>query len=137
MVCVRGTCAAPTYPGEQPDAPASEPQTIALVDAYNDRNAEADLKVYDNQFGLPECTVGTGFSDQELARLGAMLQARPRKTSPFVGMRPPREARFVRPGLVAEIEFREWMNAGSLRHPSYKGLREDKDAREVVRERPA
>jgi bifunctional non-homologous end joining protein LigD len=81
--------------------------------------------------------VGTGFTDQELARLGAMLQARARKTSPFVGMQPPREARFVRPGLVAEIEFREWTNAGSLRHPSYKGLREDKDAREVVRERPA
>jgi bifunctional non-homologous end joining protein LigD len=52
-------------------------------------------------------------------------------------MQPPREARFVRPGLVAEIEFCEWTNAGSLRHPSYKGLREDKDAREVVRERPA
>lgn len=43
----------------------------------------------------------------------------------------------MRPGLVAEIEFREWTNAGSLRHASYKGLREDNDAREVVRERPA
>jgi bifunctional non-homologous end joining protein LigD len=81
--------------------------------------------------------VGTGFNDHELDRLGAKLQARARKTSPFVGTQPPREARFVRPDMVAEIEFREWTRDGSLRHPSYKGLREDKDAREVVRERSA
>jgi len=36
--------------------PASSTQTIALVDAYNDLSAEADLKVYDEEFGLPECT---------------------------------------------------------------------------------
>jgi bifunctional non-homologous end joining protein LigD len=81
--------------------------------------------------------VGTGFTDRELERLGKKLHARARKTSPFVGTQPPREAHFVKPDLVAEIEFREWTNSGSLRHPSYKGLREDKDAREVVRERPA
>jgi bifunctional non-homologous end joining protein LigD len=81
--------------------------------------------------------VGTGFTDRELERLGAELEARPRKTSPFVGTQPPREARFVRPDLVAEIEFREWTRDGMLRHPSYKGLREDKDALEVVRERAA
>ena len=81
--------------------------------------------------------VGTGFTDRELERLGKKLQARARKSSPFVGTQPPREARFVRPNLVAEIEFREWTRDGSLRHPSYKGLREDKDARAVVRERPA
>jgi hypothetical protein len=52
------------FPGEHPDAPASEPQTIALVDAYNDRNAEADLKVYDEEFGLPECTRGNGCFEQ-------------------------------------------------------------------------
>ena len=80
--------------------------------------------------------VGTGFTDRELERLGKKLHARARKTSPFVGTQPPREARFVRPDLVAEIEFREWTRDGSLRHPSYKGLREDKNAREVVRERP-
>jgi hypothetical protein len=47
------------FPGEQPDAPVSEPQTIALVDAYNDPSAEADLKVYDEEFALPACTVGS------------------------------------------------------------------------------
>ena len=43
-------------PSEQPDAPVSEPQTIALVDAYDDPNAEADLGVYDEEFHLPPCT---------------------------------------------------------------------------------
>jgi hypothetical protein len=49
------------FSGEVPDAPASEPQTIALVDAYDDPNAEADLKVYDKEFALgelPKCTTG-------------------------------------------------------------------------------
>jgi hypothetical protein len=48
------------FPGEAPDAPASEPQTIALVDAYNDPNAEAGLALYDLEFGLPECTSANG-----------------------------------------------------------------------------
>jgi hypothetical protein len=52
------------FPGEQPYAPASEPQTIALVDSYNDLEAEADLKVYDEEFNLPECTTGNGCFEQ-------------------------------------------------------------------------
>ncbi len=48
------------FPGEAPDAPASEPQTIALVDAYNDLNAEADLNVYATEFKLPACTTANG-----------------------------------------------------------------------------
>ncbi|HEY2217657.1 MAG TPA: DNA ligase D, partial [Solirubrobacteraceae bacterium] len=79
--------------------------------------------------------VGTGFSDAELDRLGKLLAPLKRKDSPFnAGERPPRETVFVEPQLVAEIEFSAWTSAGSLRHPSYKGLREDKQAREVVRE---
>jgi bifunctional non-homologous end joining protein LigD len=45
--------------------------------------------------------VGTGFTDRELERLGAELEARARKTSPFVGTQPPRESRFVKPDQVA------------------------------------
>jgi Subtilase family len=48
------------FPGETPDAPASVPQTIALVDAYNDLNAEADLDTYSSEFGLPPCTRENG-----------------------------------------------------------------------------
>jgi hypothetical protein len=52
------------FPGEEPRAPASQPQTIALVDAYNDLGAEADLKVYDEEFGLPACSVANGCFEQ-------------------------------------------------------------------------
>jgi hypothetical protein len=48
------------FPGKEPDAPAAEPQTIALVDAYNDPNAEAGLAVYDQELDLPECTSADG-----------------------------------------------------------------------------
>jgi hypothetical protein len=48
------------FPGEAPDAPISAPQTIALVDAYNDLNAEADLNTYAEEFGLPVCTKANG-----------------------------------------------------------------------------
>ncbi len=81
--------------------------------------------------------VGTGFSDRELARLGGLLAPLERESSPFEsGERPPREAVFVEPRLVAEVDFAEWTSAGNIRHPSYKGLRDDKDAAAVVREDP-
>ncbi|MGH2898442.1 MAG: DNA ligase D, partial [Solirubrobacteraceae bacterium] len=68
--------------------------------------------------------VGTGFSDAELTRLATDLRRRP--DSPFGGdPQPPRGAVFVEPTCVAEIEFAEWTADGMLRHPSYKGLREE------------
>jgi bifunctional non-homologous end joining protein LigD len=80
--------------------------------------------------------VGTGFNDRELARLRRLLLPRRRDTSPFTGRQPERAALFAEPDLVAEIAASEWTSAGTLRHPSYKGLREDKAASEVVREVP-
>jgi len=79
--------------------------------------------------------VGSGFSDSELERLAGLLVGLRRAASPFTaGPRPPREAVFCEPRLVAEVGFTEWTRAGSLRQPTYKGLREDKPAREVARE---
>lgn len=52
------------FPGEAPEAPASAPQTIALVDAYNDPEAEADLGVYDKEFGIEACTEANGCFEQ-------------------------------------------------------------------------
>ena len=52
------------FPGEEPRAPASQPQTIALVDAYNDLGAEADLRAYDEEFDLPECSAANGCLEQ-------------------------------------------------------------------------
>jgi bifunctional non-homologous end joining protein LigD len=81
--------------------------------------------------------VGTGFDEPELRRLKEELAARSRRGSPFVkqGIQPPREARFVEPELVAEIEFSRWTHDRILRHSSYKGLRTDKPAEEVILER--
>lgn len=80
--------------------------------------------------------VGTGFDEPELERLGTELARRKRRSSPFGkhGEQPPREARFVEPELVAEIEFSHWTRQGILRHSVYKGLRTDKAAPKVVRE---
>jgi subtilase family serine protease len=48
------------FPEEAPEAPAGEPQTIALVDAYNDPSAESDLATYSGEFALPSCTSANG-----------------------------------------------------------------------------
>jgi bifunctional non-homologous end joining protein LigD len=81
--------------------------------------------------------VGTGFTEKMLDRLQALLEPLRRAGSPFVeGSVLPKGAIFVEPKLVAEFEFSEWTRSGHLRQPSFKGLREDKDARRVVRESP-
>jgi bifunctional non-homologous end joining protein LigD len=67
--------------------------------------------------------VGTGFSDRELDELMERLRPLARKANPFAGRRGPRNAHFVEPRLVAEIEFRELTSEGLIRHGSYKGLR--------------
>lgn len=80
--------------------------------------------------------VGTGFTDATLANLARAMQPLERETSPFDVGRPAGRPHFVEPDLVAEIEFSEWTRGGELRAPSFKGLRPDKDARDVVREVP-
>jgi bifunctional non-homologous end joining protein LigD len=79
--------------------------------------------------------VGTGFTERSLSELQTRLEQYRRAWSPFAGRPPlPRQAVFVEPCLVAEIEFREWTTEGVMRAPSFKGLREDKAPREVVLE---
>jgi bifunctional non-homologous end joining protein LigD len=69
--------------------------------------------------------VGTGFTEAELGRLANVLERR--DDSPFAaaGTKPPKNSVFVHPTRVAEVEFTEWTSDGMLRHPSYKGLREE------------
>lgn len=80
--------------------------------------------------------VGTGFTQEDQKQLRPILDRLRRDTSPFAERLPRRDLKFIEPSLVAEVEFREWTHGGILRHPSYKGLRMDKKAAEVIRERP-
>lgn len=81
--------------------------------------------------------VGTGFTQQTLRMLADRLGPLRRDTSPFDDPVPPEDARFARwvePVLVADVAFVGWTKSGRLRGPAYKGLRDDKDAADVVRE---
>jgi bifunctional non-homologous end joining protein LigD len=82
--------------------------------------------------------VGTGFNDKLLTELGARLRAMtvPEPTVERGIERAPKNAHWVRPELVCEVAFAEWTRDGDLRHPSFKGLREDKSPSEVVAEIP-
>lgn len=81
--------------------------------------------------------VGTGFDAVALKLLRQRLAPLQRESSPFTGRQPEKGAIFVRPELVCEATFSEWTRAGTLRHPSYQGLREDKAPTEVVKEETA
>jgi bifunctional non-homologous end joining protein LigD len=82
--------------------------------------------------------VGSGFSEHLLADLKRRLEARRRDTCPFVGIpvEMQRGGHWVEPDLVAQVEFTQWTDEGRMRQPVFLGLRDDRDAHHVVRERP-
>jgi bifunctional non-homologous end joining protein LigD len=82
--------------------------------------------------------VGTGFSQDDATQVLKRLKGLHRKSSPFayVPTAARRSACWVDPKLVAQVNFSEWTADGRMRHPSFQGLREDKPAGEVVREKP-
>jgi len=106
----------------------------ALLVGYHDPDAPGRPLRYAGR-------VGTGFTDAELTRLGALLAERATGACPFDPPPPPprpvaKAAHWVCPDLVVHVAFGEWTSDGILRHPSYQGQREDKAAAEVVRESP-
>ncbi len=97
------------------------------------------LGVYEGEALHHVGRVGTGFSGAVAADLFRRLERIRAPASPFAGRLTAEEARqvkYVRPELVAEIEFRAWTADGHLRHAAFRGLREDKEAKEIVRETP-
>lgn len=79
--------------------------------------------------------VGTGFTSSSLKSLHALLKKHHSLTNPFT-TKPPKikEVIWVKPVLVAEVEFTEWTKDGNLRHPSFKGLRSDKKPKSIMKE---
>ena len=80
--------------------------------------------------------VGSGFDEATLAAVKKALSALDSDKRPFVD-KPPGNAHWVRPTLVAEVSFGEWTPDGRIRHAVFHGLRDDKPARSIVREQAA
>jgi len=78
--------------------------------------------------------VGSGFDDKDLVVLRAQLASRSTDQPPFMDVDRVKGAHWVKPELVAEVEFGEWTRDGRLRHPRYLGLRPDVDPKDVRRE---
>ena len=80
--------------------------------------------------------VGTGFNQDALSQLITALHKLEQKSSPYQTLDIPRRGlHWVKPILVAQIGFAEWTQDGKLRQPRFKGLRSDKEPREVTREK--
>lgn len=96
------------------------------------------LGVYDDEKKLQYAgNVGTGFSERTLRDLKAKLDRVPAEESPFVkasGI--DRKAHWVQPKLVAEVSFGNWTQGGHVRHSVFHGLRTDKKADVIIREKP-
>ena len=97
------------------------------------------LGVYEKGKLVYSGRVGTGFSIKQRLELQKKLDRISQPAMPFAtkpkdpGLR---DAHWAKPQLVGEVEFTEWTEEGSIRHPSFQGLREDKKAKDVVREEP-
>ncbi len=113
-------------PGPAAAAPTSAPCCWGIIDRGN-------KLVYAGR-------VGTGFNEKTLDELHGRLTTLVRQTSPFSDLSgtagQARDVSWVKPELVAEVEFSNWTDDRLLRHPSFQGLREDKPAAAVIRDEP-
>lgn len=94
------------------------------------------LGLFDQEGNFIYCgNVGTGFTELSLKEIYQKISRNISPSNPFQS-KPPgvKTATWVKPEIVAEIEFTEWTSDGHLRHPSFKGLREDKKASEIKKE---
>jgi len=106
----------------------------SLLLGYYDVTLEQARKENKQQHFLYAGKVGTGFTKDFLYKLLTLLTPLQRTTSPFTINKFPKATIFVEPRLVGEFEFTEWTPNHTLRHPSFKGIRNDKSAHDVIRE---
>jgi bifunctional non-homologous end joining protein LigD len=120
--------------GWTPGTGSRESNFGALLLGYYDRTAaEARAAGEPQRFHLAG-KVGSGFSDTFIKRTWPLIRDLRTGVNPFdVGVPEPGSV-FIEPKLVGAVEFMEWTEAGTLRAPAFKGLRGDKDARDVVLE---
>jgi bifunctional non-homologous end joining protein LigD len=114
-----------------------------IVAGWRPGNGRRENTVGSLLLGIPTASglryvgrVGTGFSDRDLDDLTTQLSRMTRKTSPLydVPSADARDAHWVKPTLVGEVEFAEWTSADRLRQPSWRGWRTDKSPGDVARE---
>lgn len=106
----------------------------ALLLGYYDVTPEAAETKGQQQRLLYAGKVGTGFSQTTLTQLTKLLSPLNTTLCPFFIDPEVKGAHFVKPIIVGEFEFTEWTPNNTLRHPSFKGLRNDKDPHQVIRE---
>jgi bifunctional non-homologous end joining protein LigD len=137
-------CDAPYRPGKRSDAwlkfKCVHEQELVVGGWTDPEGSRQDfgallVGVYDGDRLRYAGKVGTGFGVQVLHALRGRFDDLAADRSPFAGAVPEKGAHWLRPELVAQIGFTEWTRDGRLRHPRYLGLRDDKAASEVVRER--
>jgi bifunctional non-homologous end joining protein LigD len=93
------------------------------------------LGIYEDGKLIHSGRVGTGFTEAEQVALDAHFTALRRADSPFAGKVPGQSGMiWVQPSTVVEVEFAQWTEDGLIRHGSYQGIRQDKDARKVAKE---
>jgi len=96
------------------------------------------LGVHDEDGALKYAgNVGTGFNDKVLKDLKARLGKIHTERSPFAKLPAGVKGQFVKPQLLAEVAFGEWTHGGHIRHSVFQGLRSDKPASRILREKPA
>jgi bifunctional non-homologous end joining protein LigD len=95
------------------------------------------LGVYSKNNQLLYCgKVGTGFTEESLQNMRKLLRKYITSKIPFIV--PPAsvgQVTWVQPKIIVEVEFKEWTQDGLLRHPSFKGLRQDKQPQEIIHEK--